>query len=120
MSGTLIEYLTEHRENKPVSFHMPGHKGRAALYEKYGYRPYLYDVVGADITEIPGADNLHYPTGPIMELKERYAELYGAKHTELLVNGGSAGLIASILAAVPHGGKSPHGAEYDICRRTPR
>ncbi|MBR0374537.1 MAG: DegT/DnrJ/EryC1/StrS family aminotransferase [Mogibacterium sp.] len=117
----LTDFLIGHKAAKPVSFHMPGHKGRADLYEKYGYGEFLRDIMASDITEIPGADNLHDPSGPIRQLMENYAGLYGVKHTELLVNGGSAGVVASILACVPKGGtllmaRNAHMSAYAAIR----
>ena len=32
----MIDFLKEHVAKKPVSFHMPGHKG-AEFFRKYGY-----------------------------------------------------------------------------------
>ena len=40
-----------------------------------------------------------------MRTQEKYASLYGADHSYLLINGTSGGLIASILASVKPGGK---------------
>ena len=102
---SLTDFLMYHKETHPISFHMPGHKGRGTLYGIYGFGDFIKNVVGNDITEIPGADALQQPRERIKDIMEGYAGLYGAKHTELLVNGSSAGLMASILGSVPRGGK---------------
>ncbi|MDD5823401.1 MAG: aminotransferase class V-fold PLP-dependent enzyme [Firmicutes bacterium] len=102
---TISDFLVEHKGVRPISFHMPGHKGREDLFVKCGYAGFVRNFVGNDITEIPGADNLFDPQGTILRVKRNYAKLYGVKHTELLVNGSSAGIIASILSLVPKGGK---------------
>ena len=102
---SLTDFLMYHKETHPISFHMPGHKGRGTLYGIYGFGDFIKNVVGNDITEIPGADALQQPRERIKDIMEGYAGLYGAKHTELLVNGSSAGLVASILGSVPRGGK---------------
>ena len=102
---SLTDFLMYHKETHPISFHMPGHKGRSTLYGIYGFGDFIKNVVGNDITEIPGADALQQPREQIKDIMEGYAGLYGAKHTELLVNGSSAGLMASILGSVPRGGK---------------
>lgn len=94
-----------HKQENPVSFHMPGHKGRTVLYKKYGYTDFVKGMFGNDITEIPGADALQQPQSCIREVMDNYADLYDVKHTELLVNGSSAGLMAAVLTAVPRGGK---------------
>ena len=102
---SLTDFLMYHKETHPISFHMPGHKGRSTLYGIYGFGDFIKNVIGNDITEIPGADALQQPRERIKDMMDGYAGLYGVKHTELLVNGSSAGLMASILGAVPRGGK---------------
>ena len=103
---TLTAFLEEHRKENPVSFHMPGHKGRR-FYEKYAPEAAaLFDrSPDYDITEIPGADNLFQPETVIRRVMDRYRSLYESRETYLLVNGSSAGLMAAILTAVPQGGK---------------
>ena len=100
----LIEFLEKHAGKKPVSFHMPGHKG-SGIFRRYGYNAFLENFMDMDVTEIPGADNLFATEGVLKELQERYARLYGARSSWLMVNGTSGALIASILATVPRGGK---------------
>lgn len=102
---TVTDFLISHEKANPISFHMPGHKGRGEIYEQYGYGDFLRNIIGCDITEIPGADALTQPENCLRRVMENYAELYGVRHTELLVNGSSTGLIASILETVPRGGK---------------
>ena len=101
---TVLEFLMEHAARKPVSFHMPGHKG-SALYRRFGYGAFLERFMDCDITEIPGADNLFQTEGVLKETQERYAKLYDAERSYLLINGTSGGILASILASVPEGGK---------------
>ena len=84
---------------------MPGHKGRTDLYEKTGYGDFLRNFVTADITEIPGADALFCPETTLRAVMDNYAEMYGAKHSELLVNGSSSGVMAAVIGTVPVGGK---------------
>ncbi|MCI8608317.1 MAG: hypothetical protein HFE73_01580 [Firmicutes bacterium] len=100
----LTEFLLDHGREHPVSFHMPGHKG-ADIYRRYGYGDFLDRIMDCDITEIPGADNLFQAETVIADVMNRYERLYGVEDSYLLVNGSSGGLIASILAAVPRGGK---------------
>lgn len=106
MRETLTAFLEEHRKENPVSFHMPGHKGRR-FYGKYAPEAaVLFDrSPDYDITEIPGADNLFQPETVIRRVMDRYRSLYESRETYLLVNGSSAGLMAAILTAVPQGGK---------------
>ena len=102
---TIIEFLNEYIKAPAVSFHMPGHKGRSDIFEKTGYGAFLRNIMTCDITEIPGADALFCPETTLRSVMDNYAELYGARHTELLVNGSSAGVMAAIIGCVPVGGK---------------
>lgn len=101
---TTLDFLLEHAARRPVSFHMPGHKG-SELYRRYGYGEFLEKFMDCDITEIPGADNLFQTEGILQETQRRYATLYGVEHSYMLINGTSSGIIAGILASVPEGGQ---------------
>lgn len=100
----VTRFLLEHAGKRPVSFHMPGHKG-SDIYRKYGHDAFLDNFIDCDITEIPGADNLFQTEGIIRETAEKYRKLYDVKKSYLLINGTSGGLIAAILASVPQGKK---------------
>ena len=102
---TIADFLKDYAAKDLVSFHMPGHKGRPDLYNEAGYGGLLSDAAAWDITEVPGADSLFCPRTALRRVMENYAELYGVRHTELLVNGSSAGLIAAVISSVPVGGK---------------
>ena len=104
-TSTITDFLREHSGRDCVSFHMPGHKGRASLFEEAGCGELIRNAAAWDITEVPGADSLFCPRGIIRNVMDNYAELYGVRHTELLVNGSSAGLIAAVISSVPVGGK---------------
>ena len=103
--NTIADFLKDYAAKDLVSFHMPGHKGRSELYEAAGYGDLLKNAAAWDITEVPGADSLQGPRGALRRVMDNYAELYGVRHTELLVNGSSAGLIAAVISSVPVGGK---------------
>lgn len=118
---TISEFLIENKKKKVVSFAEPGHKSRAEMFTKAGYGEFFSQMLSEDISEIPGADSLFRPTSTILEVMENYADLYGVKHTELLVNGCSAGVIAAILASVSRGGKlilgrNSHHSAYSALR----
>ena len=104
MKTPIHDFLLKHAANCPVSFHMPGHKG-AAFYKRFGYAEFLENFMDCDVTEIKGADNLFQTEGILKEAQDRYAALYGAKKSYLLINGTSGGIIAAILASVPKGKK---------------
>ena len=104
MKKGVTQFLLEHAGEKPVSFHMPGHKG-SAIYRRYGHNEFINNFIDCDITEIPGADNLFQTEGIIRDTAEKYRKLYDVKKSYLLINGTSGGLIAAVLASVPQGKK---------------
>ncbi len=104
MEKGIRQFLMKHAQTNPVSFHMPGHKG-AAIYKENGYGEFLNKIMDLDITEIVGADNLFQAEDIIADTMKKYAKLYGAKRSYLLVNGSSGGLISAVLASVKPGGK---------------
>lgn len=101
---SIMDFLLRHADRHTVSFHMPGHKG-SDLYRRFGYGDFLDKIMDCDITEICGADNLFQSEGIIKTAQERYRDLYEVLYSYLLINGTSGGIIASILATVPAGGK---------------
>lgn len=74
---------------------MPGHKGRGEFFDFYNY----------DITEIPGADNLHDPQGVIQEAQKKLAKIYNSDEAAILVNGTTTGIHSAILGACAKGEK---------------
>lgn len=96
---SLIEFLRSHSRNRPISFHMPGHKG-TDFFERQGYGDFAINLINYDITEIPNADNLFQPETHILEIERSYEKLYGSKKSLISINGSSAGLMASIMATV--------------------
>lgn len=96
----LREALEALKKEDRASFHMPGHKyGGSGLKESFN------SFWNIDITEIPGADNLHDPEGILLAAKERAAKAYGARESFLLVNGSSCGIMAMIMGTVKRGEK---------------
>lgn len=75
--------------------HMPGHKRRADILPA--------DILGLDITEIAGSDNLHLPKGVIAEAQNAMAALYKSDECIFCVNGGSSGVIAAVMGCVQRG-----------------
>lgn len=75
-------------------FHMPGHK-----------RNKKFNIAGSeiDITETDGFDNLHCPTGVIAETEKQLSEIYKSKHSFILINGTTVGILSSIFAAANEG-----------------
>lgn len=94
----IFHKLMKYCDEDYVPLHMPGHKRN--IDEFVMKNPYELDI-----TEIDGFDNLHNPTGLIMDSMKAAAQLYGAKNTFYLVNGSSVGLLTAISATVKRGDK---------------
>ena len=73
---------------------MPGHKR-----EDFDYIKALGGVY--DLTELPGLDDLHHPTGVIKESQETAARLFQTKKLFYFTCGSSSGIQAAVYAACP-------------------
>ncbi len=93
MKTPVFDALKNLMEEKSVSFHMPGHKGKNTIMQWADFVPY------ADITEVDGMDNLLEPRGIIQESQENAARVFGSKVTYYAVNG-STGSIYIALATI--------------------
>ena len=85
--------LKEYADSGIVPFHMPGHKLGKGLPQEF-----VRELAALDITEIPGADNLHRPAGVIKQAQELAAKAFGSDRTFFLVNGSTCGIYAMISA----------------------
>lgn len=85
--------IKAYTDTAPLPFHMPGHKLGKGIAEEF-----LGEIEKLDLTEIPGTDNLHAPTGAVKEAQELAAEAFGARKSFFLVNGSTVGLHAAIAA----------------------
>lgn len=90
---------------------MPGHK-----------RNPHFGISGSeiDITEINGYDDLHRPTGAILDLERELAQLYHAERSHILVNGSTVGILAAVFAVTKRGddviiARNCHKSVYNAC-----
>ncbi len=74
--------------NSKYRFCMPGHKGDPGYFGG--------DMLWCDITELPGADNLLYPTGAIMQSQKHHADYIGAAAAFYTTGGSTAGVLAML------------------------
>lgn len=102
----IVDSLCKYVAQKPVRMHMPGHKGKPiGLGDVSGEnfmdvaRQVLDGCRLFDVTECPGLDNLHYPSGCILRSEEKAQRVFGSLRSYFLVNGASCGVLASFLAA---------------------
>lgn len=100
----ILSFLESYRGRESVSFHMPGHKN-GKIFKRLGYAQEEILNPQFDITEIEGADNLFEPEGIIRKTMDKFKKIYESRESFLLINGSSSGIIASLLATVPLGGK---------------
>lgn len=89
--GDLGEGLIKYQKQGFCSFHTPGHKGRQEFF-------YGLDRPDYDLTELPGLDILHSPSGIIAKAQKRSAQIFGAEETYFLINGGTVGNQAMFMA----------------------
>jgi arginine decarboxylase len=92
----IMKYLSEN----PIPFHMPGHKLGRGFPEEFAK-----NLSMLDLTEIPGSDNLHCPSGIIREASELASKAFCADKTFFLVNGSTCGIHAIIMTICKPGGK---------------
>ena len=94
MKKTLDQQLKEYSTKGYYPFHMPGHKRTSFALGEPSF---------IDITEIDGFDDLHHPTGLILETERCAAQLWKARRSFLLVNGSTVGILAAVSASLSDG-----------------
>ncbi|MDR1705257.1 MAG: aminotransferase class I/II-fold pyridoxal phosphate-dependent enzyme [Clostridiales bacterium] len=101
MSGSdytgVYRFIKEYLKKDIYPFHMPGHKRNPRFLPA--------ELMGMEITEFPGADNLLAPAGVIKELEERIARVFGAEVSFLMTNGSTGCLLAALMAVRKQGAK---------------
>ena len=80
----LVEKIKFYSENSRYAFHTPNHIGKS------GFR--------ADLTELPGLDNIEYPEDSIKKAQDEIAKYFNAEASFFLTNGASIGLQAALQA----------------------
>ncbi|QXE01765.1 aminotransferase class I/II-fold pyridoxal phosphate-dependent enzyme [Terribacillus sp. DMT04] len=92
----LYDSLIQFAEQRPISFHVPGHKHGALFHNEDILRCAAY----LDQTELSGLDDLHAPEGIIAKAQQLAAAYFGAKHSRFLVGGSTVGNLAMILGTI--------------------
>lgn len=93
----LLEEISEYLKHSYLGFHTPGHqqgKGSIQGFQELDRQGLLQ----IDLTEVPGLDNLHNPSGCLRDSQNLAAKLFEAQATFYLVNGSTGGLLAALLA----------------------
>lgn len=99
----LYNKLVEWTSNKPVSFHVPGHKN-GTLFPEHAQELFT-SILSIDMTELPSLDDLHAPDGVIAEAESLAADHFKSDHTFFLVGGSTVGNLAMILSVCGQGDK---------------
>lgn len=98
----LLDALQRYVQQGRTLFHTPGHRqGRGA--EAEWRRLMGSSALQLDLTEAPGLDDLHAPSGPIRAAQELAAAAFGADRSYFLVGGATVGVQALVLALAPAG-----------------
>jgi len=94
----LISALEEIIEKNKIMMHMPGHKGGKGFSESF-----RDNLLRFDLTELPGLDNLHRPSGVIDKSMDACAKTFGAIKSFFLLNGSTSGIHAMLLSSFNKG-----------------
>ena len=70
----IIEAMKKYKDQHPIRFHVPGHKGRTE-------NPFFSSIFPYDVTEITGLDDLHHPEEAILEAQQLAAGVFDADET---------------------------------------
>jgi arginine/lysine/ornithine decarboxylase len=111
----LLEEINTYRSMGRVWLHVPGHGGGLGLPAEIV--DFMAGVAEIDLTELPGLDDLHCAVGAIAAAQSLAAEVWHADETFFLVNGGSSGVLAMVLATCLPGDvvlapRNAHGSFY--------
>ena len=102
-SAPIYEALERFRKKRVVPFDVPGHKrgrGNPELVELLGEK-----CVGLDVNSMKPLDNLGHPVSVIRQAEELTAEVFGAAHAFLMVNGTTSSVQSMILSVCRAGDK---------------
>jgi arginine decarboxylase len=92
----LYETMLSHRFQRRSSFHVPGHKNGKGV--DAAATEYFASIMSLDFTELAPLDDLHHPTGVILEAQSLAADCFSAEETFFLVNGSTVGNLAMIMS----------------------
>lgn len=92
------ETLEQYASQKMLPMHMPGHKQNKNAAPDLAAFP-----LELDVTELPGLDDLHEPSGVLAQAMERAAAVWHSENSYFLVNGSTCGILAGIRAATHRG-----------------
>ncbi|MDY4415067.1 aminotransferase class I/II-fold pyridoxal phosphate-dependent enzyme, partial [Selenomonas sp.] len=98
-TAPIADAMRAYREDGAFAFHTPGHK------QGLGAHPLLRDLITEhglreEVSLMEELDDLHEPTMCIAEAERLAAELYGADHAHLMVNGTTGAIHAMLMGTL--------------------
>lgn len=100
----LFDTLKRCAQRTHAAFYAPGHK-RGQGTPQASIKWLGQALFQADLPELPELDDLAAPSGVIREAQELAAQAFGGDRSWFLINGSTAGIVASILATCNPGDK---------------
>jgi arginine/lysine/ornithine decarboxylase len=99
METPILNGIIAYNTQGSYPWHMPGHKRRLnTIFPEIINNPFSIDV-----TEVPGLDEFHHPTGMIKQALDRATQVYGSTRSYYLVNGSTCGILAAISSVCKPG-----------------
>lgn len=99
----LLDAVVGYARTHPGRFHVPGHKGNRETQPGLASAVEEFGLLALDLTEVPGLDNLHAPSGVIAEAQRLAAAAFGSLECLFTVGGSTVGILGAMLAAVSEG-----------------
>lgn len=101
-TAPIADAMRAYREDGALAFHTPGHK------QGLGAHPLLRDLITEhglreEVSLMEELDDLHEPNMCIAEAERLAAELYGADHAYLMVNGTTGAIHAMLMGTLAPG-----------------
>ncbi|MBM7555156.1 aminotransferase class I/II-fold pyridoxal phosphate-dependent enzyme [Thalassobacillus pellis] len=92
----LYDTLHTFKKRHMASFHVPGHK-HGKIFPDHA-RADFQSILGIDMTEITGLDDLHAPEEIIKDAQELAAGFFKSRSTYFLINGSTSGNLAMLMS----------------------
>ncbi|WP_053219810.1 aminotransferase class I/II-fold pyridoxal phosphate-dependent enzyme [Virgibacillus senegalensis] len=100
----LFTGLVNHMKQKPIQFHIPGHKKGVGMNPDF--RDFIGDnALGIDLINIEPLDDLHHPQGMIKQAQDLAAKAFSADYTFFSVQGTSGAIMTMVLSVCGPGDK---------------
>lgn len=102
-NAPIYEALLQYRENKIVSFDVPGHKQGKGNYELTEFLG--KQCMSVDVNSMKPLDNLCHPISVIKDAETLMAQAFGAAHAFFMINGTSSAVQAMVMSVCKRGDK---------------